>query len=799
MSRLRERVARSQEPTAGERAGQLLSTVTRMMLSTMGERRWITGLVAPVVSAIIIGVLVVILIGANHGSGGSLPSSLAAGFPPARDASADFTPTAALAARGASLPVGQVATLGATEAMVGSQTSAGTSQARFFVSTNSGATWKLATVGGAQPADAGATLVAAGGLGWVAVGGNSAWFSPNAQSWLPEGAFPLQEGDRVTAVTASATGFVAVGQNAIGGVQDTPVVWTSTDGKTWQRMSDATIGLTVKGGQVTGITHAASSGNVTVITGTLAGGGSATWRSGDGGLNWTQVTIPAAAGQGTAVAGLAPLKTGFVAVRAVGGATGAVYTSANGTMWKQTATLATANGDALTIGQVSGGPAGAVVEGTADNLVLTFLSANGTTWTGTNPIGAATERVTGAALTSGGKAVVAGTSTGTVSGSTAQQQPLLAVAGAQGGPAQVNVRAIAGSTTPETGINAIAATSAASSATEIAVGSANGLPALWSSSDGGTTWARATGATLTRAGDDQLTGVTHGTSGWVAVGGGLTSAGAVAAGAPVVVGSTNGTAWTAADGGAFGGTGLVTSSVAAGTGGYVIVGSQTTGGKTIAAAWHSATMTGWQRATGALAGGGNLRMNAVTATAGGYVAVGSSGTDPEAWTSASGQTWAAVTVPLPVGAASALLRYVAANGQTVAAVGTQTSAAGRTTPFAAVSANGGKTWSETGLPLPSGASGAGAVTALTAADGGFTATGTSGAAGSQDVAVWLLTRGAAPSTAWTVAAPAGTGLSGPGTQEITALTAVGTTLTGAGFTETTETEEPTLWQSPIRS
>jgi hypothetical protein len=476
-----------------------------------------------------------------------------------------------------------------------------------------------------------------------------------------------------------------------------------------------------------------------------------------------------------------------------------VYTSANGTTWKQSATLATANGDPLTIGVVNGGPAGAVVEGTADGVVIVFLSANGTTWTGTNPVGATTERVTGAALTSGGKAVIAGTSSGTVSGSTAQQQPLLAVVGPQGAPAQVNVRAIAGSTIPETGINAVAATSAASSAMQIAAGSANGFPALWSSGDGGTTWTRATGATLTRAGDNQLTGVTHGTAGWVAVGGGGTSAGAAAAGPPVVVGSANGTAWTAADGGAFGGTGLVTSSVAAGTGGYVIVGSQATGGKTIAAAWHSATLTGWQRATGALTGSGNQRMNAVTATTGGYVAVGSSGTDPEAWMSASGQTWTAVTVRLPVGAVSALLRYVAANGQTVAAVGTRTSAAGRTTPFAAVSVNGGKTWTETGLPPPSGASAGGTVTALTAANGGFTATGTSGAAGSQDVALWLLTRGAAPSTAWTVAAPTGMGLSGPGTQEITALTAVGTMLTGAGFTETTETEQPTIWQSPVRS
>ena len=65
--------------------------------------------------------------------------------------------------------------------------------------------------------------------------------------------------------------------------------------------------------------------------------------------------------------------------------------------------------------------------------------------------------------------------------------------------------------------------------------------------------------------------------------------------------------------------------------------------------------------------------------------------------------------------------------------------------------------------------------------------------------VWTLAPGAAPRTTWTAAAPHGIGLAGPGTQAITALTATGSTLTGVGFTATPASEQPTIWQSPVRN
>jgi hypothetical protein len=304
---------------------------------------------------------------------------------------------------------------------------------------------------------------------------------------------------------------------------------------------------------------------------------------------------------------------------------------------------------------------------------------------------------------------------------------------------------------------------------------------------------------LGRPGDEQLTGVTHGAAGWLAVGGGAT-----AAQHPVVVGSADGKTWTALDGAAaFAGQGQVVTATAAGPAGYVIVGHQLTGGRTVAAAWEAPGGTGWQQAAIALPAAGNSQLNAVTATGKGFVAVGSAGTRAAAWLSATGRTWSLVTVPQPAGAASAQLDFAAANGTSIAATGIEVTAAGQRVPFAAVSANGGTTWTLAQLPAPpvarSGNTTVTGVTALAAAGSGFTATGTYGPPGSQDVVIWTLAARAAAGTAWTAASPEGTGLAGPGTHAITALAGAGSALTGVGYIATPAAEEPTIWQSPVRN
>ncbi|MFY9847973.1 MAG: hypothetical protein WAK83_10375, partial [Trebonia sp.] len=91
------------------------------------------------------------------------------------------------------------------------------------------------------------------------------------------------------------------------------------------------------------------------------------------------------------------------------------------------------------------------------------------------------------------------------------------------------------------------------------------------------------------------------------------------------------------------------------------------------------------------------------------------------------------------------------------------------------------------------------VTALAAAGSGFTATGTYGTPGSQDVVIWTLAAHAAAGTAWTAASTDGMDLAGPGTHAITALAGTGSTLTGVGYDATPAGEEPTIWQSPVRN
>jgi hypothetical protein len=324
------------------------------------------------------------------------------------------------------------------------------------------------------------------------------------------------------------------------------------------------------------------------------------------------------------------------------------------------------------------------------------------------------------------------------------------------------------------------------------VGSANGYPAAWVSADGGTTWTRASGqpqTVLDRPGVQQLTSVAFGPDGWLAVGGVI----AVAAQHPVVVGSGNGSVWTAADTEvAFSPPGLVTEQAAAAQDGYVIVGYQDVGGRTIAAAWWSAGLTGWQRAAGT-APNGSQRMLSVTAGPHGFVAVGAAGNAAAAWTSAdAGRTWTEQNVPLPVGATRAVLQHVASNGRTVVAIGTVLTTAGQQLPFAASSADGGRTWTEAALPVPAGRA---FVTALTQTGGGFVATGTFGLTpGHQDVVVWTSASG----SAWKAVTPGGQGLTGRGIQAITGLDVSGPNLAGVGFTALPGSEQPVFWQTPLR-
>ena len=760
--------------------------------------------VLPVLAMIVIGVAAVVLAGADSGRSTPPPAVSSAGFPPAALAGGDFV--VADDSRGIDQTLGRVASDGDEIVAVGSQTGARIARAQFFFSPNGGGSWSMAAVrtpaGGPPPPGYAARLVAGGHGAWVALGPDAIWTSPDGRTWTlaSTAGLPLRPGDQISVLKRTAAGFIAAGSNVPGGeeAQASPVVFLSVNGISWQRLDAAQLGLAAGAGRVTGIRYAAAYGNAILIAGdvvtTVTGKSgraqvstaSAAWLSGNGGTTWMLVVRPAAPVQ---ISGEAVTRDGFILVQpatAGGRPAVAVYRSPDGRAWTRSATLSTPAG--FQTGFVSGSPDGAVVSGQAGRALIAFVSADGASWAQMPAFGtAAGEAVSGVTLAAGGTVVVTGTSAPAAD----SRQPMITVLRPRTGPVRVDVAAIPGATEAQLAVNGIAT----QGSTLVAVGGANGYPAAWTSVNGGLSWTRAAGqspAVFDRAGSQQLTSVADGTAGWLAVGG-------VTAGPPehpVVVTSPNGATWQAADGeAAFRGPSLSTEQAAAGPGGYVIVGYQASAGRPIAAAWWSAGLTGWRRAGDASPGaldGAAEQMLAVTAGPRGFVAVGWDGNQPSAWISPNGQAWTRESVPLPIGVRSAALQHVASDGRAVVAIGTVLTTSGQLLPFAASSSDGGTTWTDTALPVPSGQA---FVTALTASGGGFTATGTFGRTpGHQDVVVWTSANGAA----WQAFTPAGRGLTGPGIQAITALTASGTTLTGVGFIASEGGEDPVFWQSPIR-
>ncbi len=781
---------------------------SREFLAGLEFRGWVMRVGVPILAMIVFGVAVVVIVGANSGNAGPAPSATALGFPPATLAGSDFT--VAPGGRGISQTLGRVASDGAEVVAVGSQTGARIPRAQFFFSPNDARSWVMGTVrtpaGGVPPPGHAARYVAGGQGKWVAVGPGSIWTSPDGRTWTltASAGMPLRPGDQISELARTAAGFIAVGVNVPGGHQAnaSPVIFLSADGISWRRLDAGQLGLPAG----LDLRYVAAAGKQILIAGDIATtevlgkarrtvriqvGGA--WLSSDGGSTWAAAVVPAGHGAQPQITGAAAIGDGFLLVRpATVNVKPAVdvYRSVGGAAWTFAATLSTPAG--LVTGLVSGGPDGAVVTGQAGQALTAFVSASGASWQPAGIFGrSASETLSGAAITPRG-AVVTGTAA-----AAATRQPVITVLAAGATPDQVDVTKIPGAFDSQLTVDAVAA----NGGTQVVVGSANGYPAAWTSADGGSSWLRAVGATpaaLTRPGVQQLTSVAHGAAGWLAIGG-------VVAGAPahpVVVSSADGSHWQAADAeAAFGGRGLFTEQAAAGPGGYVIVGYQDSGqagpDHTIAAAWWSAGLTGWQRAgdaaPGALDGpGAGRQMRAVTAVAAGFAAVGSAGDQAAAWTSPDGRTWRQASLPVPMGSTRTVLQHVASSGKDVVAVGTALTTTGQQVPFAASSADGGVTWTESALPVPAGQA---SVTALAAAGGSFTAAGTFGTTpGHQDVVVWTSANG----TTWKAVTPTGQGLTGLGIQAITGLAATGNTLTGVGFSASPASEAPVFWQSPIR-
>ena len=178
------------------------------------------------------------------------------------------------------------------------------------------------------------------------------------------------------------------------------------------------------------------------------------------------------------------------------------------------------------------------------------------------------------------------------------------------------------------------------SGTIVAVGMADGHPAIWRRAlNGG--WPLVSAADLgTMSG--HLTSVAHGPSGWIAVGS-VTASGVAQ---PMVYTSADGVTWrtvpsltamTRSDAQFLG--------VAAGPGGYLVVGREGTGKQKFAQLWWSGDLANWT--AGGSSGYHNSLAIAAVADGDGFVAAGSQADCHTIWTSPDGMHWTTHDVTRP--------------------------------------------------------------------------------------------------------------------------------------------------------
>lgn len=332
---------------------------------------------------------------------------------------------------------------------------------------------------------------------------------------------------------------------------------------------------------------------------------------------------------------------------------------------------------------------------------------------------------------------------------------------------------------PELEVNAISS----AGGQRLAVGSADGYPAIWRQGPGGA-W------TLVTSPDDlparsvpaTLTSVTHGRAGWLAVG----------VPGPVVLASANGTTWRPAAGNISGGLGKISVvSAAAGPRGYVILGKLAVqGGGCVADVWWSANLTSWTRAHDVNGTKGSSQTLAVAALADGFVSVGSHNGRPTAWVTSDGTTWRTIFLSGP---ANAQLNQIAVIGARVVATGGSDGQGDGTAAFAVSSPDGGATWQQVNLQLPAPGT---VVTALAAGQHGWIAAGQYGAPGRPRVVVWKLAPG---KNTWAQAQVGG--ITGPGTGRTPEITALGVSegaVTGIGPVAPALSQQAAVFTLPAR-
>ena len=673
------------------------------------------------------------------------------------------------AQRGVFQALSRIVSSGDTMVTTGWQANQAGSVARqqFRVSSDGGKTWRLAPVhlpdGSQPPLGYLASFIAGGPDGWMAGGPNAIWTSQNGTSWTLAATHGIaqQPGDSVDVVTYTAGGFLAAGNGKTSSGQTEAVIWRSHDGVTWQRMTAAQLGLAAAGRAPRVITFAATRGNDTVIS-----DGTSVWLSTDGGSAWTLVPVPVDHGALSQISGVSFDGSGLIAVRpgttASRASDGVAYFSPNGQTWQYAGTIDPAGGWAPRV--VKGSNYGFVVTGetTQKQTVAYTNTGAGTDWRPTGSLGdASRESNLVPTVAAGGNVVAVGSTKATA----ISQQAVFVEANTAGSVRSVPLASIPAVTVSSTAI---------ADGEQIAVGSADGYPAIWRKASGGS-WGLASSLPLVSGnrGLANLTAVTHGSAGWLAVG----------FPGPAIFTSTNGITWQAVGGDmAQDLADAVSISAAAGPAGYVIVGSErkSSGAGCTADVYWSAKLTSWKEGHDVNLTTGSFVDIAVAAGPHGFVSVGSRDGMPVVWTTTDGRAWTTRQLPVAAGVTAGQLNQVAINGNRVVATGWQTTKAG-VTPLAELSTTGGTSWQQ--VPFGSLALGT-AITAVTQTSGGFTAASQSaGSAGDVDAAVWTSATG----VSWTQSPVAG--LTGGGSHVISTLAPSGAAVAGIDSVETNTAQD----------
>ena len=443
---------------------------------------------------------------ANEGGQGSLPAT-------------NSLPTYGQPQRGVFQTIQRIADSGDTMVTTGSQTSDGVTRQQFFVSSDGGATWRLAPVqlpgGGQPPLGEAAIRIAGGPAGWMAAGPQAIWTSQTGQSWTlaaTHGISPQDPGDSIEVVANTPDGFLAAGNGTASGGGNQAVIWVSRDGVNWQRMTASQLGLTAAGATAQNISYATTHGNDTVIS----DGGSGVWLSTDGGTSWTPVTVPVDHGAQSQISGVSFDGSGLIAIRPGTTASGApdavAYFSPNGQTWTYAGTIDPSGGFKPIA--VKGGDDGFVVTGkvVSQNIYVAYTSTGtGATWQPTGLLGDTSGESAPIAAVGPGDTIVA---VGSENGSNVSQQPVFLKASTAGSVTPVSLTSISGGLIPEVQVNS---TAVSDDGVQVAVGSANGYPAVWRKASDGA-WGLVTSLSLVSGlpGLAALSSVTYGAHGFLA-------------------------------------------------------------------------------------------------------------------------------------------------------------------------------------------------------------------------------------------------------------------------------------------